>query len=161
MTSNREKPSILVVASPTPTSGGGLRAHRSLKEYVKHFDTYLFIPWGLWGNKKVLKESAKYFMELKRLGMRFAGFSQLPKAIHKSREALGTRILETLVPLMAPSIVHLDVGAADYQAVVVLHEVWDAVYSGIVLAEHFNAPSAVLLQLPPFYGSRKRLLNIL
>uniref|UniRef100_A0A7J2U4S9 Glycosyltransferase n=1 Tax=Ignisphaera aggregans TaxID=334771 RepID=A0A7J2U4S9_9CREN len=161
MISNREKPSILVVASPTPTSGGGLRAHRSLKEYVKHFDTYLFIPWGLWGNKKVLKESAKYFMELKRLGMRFAGFSQLPKAIHKSREALGTRILETLVPLMAPSIVHLDVGAADYQAVVVLHEVWDAVYSGIVLAEHFNAPSAVLLQLPPFYGSRKRLLNIL
>jgi len=161
MASNREKPSILVVASPTPLSGGGLRAHRSLKEYTKHFITHLFIPWGLWDNKKALQESVKYLMELRRLGVRFAGFSQLPKAIHKSREALGTRILEALAPLMTPSIARLEVGVADYQAVVVLHEVWDAVYSGIVLAKHFNAPSAVLLQLPPFYRSRKRLLNIL
>jgi glycosyltransferase involved in cell wall biosynthesis len=116
---------------------------------------------GLWDNKEALQESVKYLMELRRLGVRFAGFSQLPKAIHRSREVLGTRILETLAPLMVPSIARLEVGVTDYQAVVVLHEVWDAVYSGIVLAKHFNAPSAVLLQLPPFYRSRKRLLNIL
>jgi hypothetical protein len=100
---------------------------------------------GLWDNKEALQESVKYLMELRRLGVRFAGFSQLPKAIHRSREVLGTRILETLAPLMVPSIARLEVGVTDYQAVVVLHEVWDAVYSGIVLAKHFNAPSAVLL----------------
>jgi hypothetical protein len=91
---------------------GGLRAHRSLKEYTKHFITHLFIPWGLWDNKKALQESVKYLMELRRLGVRFAGFSQLPKAIHKSREALGTRILEALAPLMTPSIARLEVGGS-------------------------------------------------
>jgi hypothetical protein len=35
------------------------------------------------------------------------------------------------------------------------------VYNGSVLAKHFNVPGAVLLQLPPFYESRKRILNIL
>jgi len=148
MASNREKPSILVVASPTPLSGGGgLRAHRSLKEYTKHFNTYLFIPWGLWDNKKALQESIKYIMELRRLSVRFTGFSQLPKAIHKSLEALGTRILETLAPLMALSIARLGVEAADYRAVVVLHEIQDVVCSGYVLAEVLGVPATVLWNL--------------
>jgi hypothetical protein len=54
MASNREKPSILVVASPTPLSGG-LREHRSLKEYTKHFNTHLFVPWGCGITKKLCK----------------------------------------------------------------------------------------------------------
>jgi hypothetical protein len=70
MASSRERPSILVVASPTPLTGGGLRAHRSLKEYTKHFNTHLFIPWGLWDNKKALQESVKYLMELRRSDVR-------------------------------------------------------------------------------------------
>ena len=37
---------MLVVASPSPISGG-LRALRSLREYVKYYDTSLVIPWGL------------------------------------------------------------------------------------------------------------------
>jgi hypothetical protein len=134
---------------------------RSLKEYVKHFDAHLFIPWGLWDDKEALQESVKYLMELRRLGIRFVGFSQMPKAIRKSGEALGTGILEILASFVAPSIARLEVGAVKYQAIVVLHEKWDYVYNGSVLAKHFNVPSAVLLQLPPFYESRKRILNIL
>jgi len=60
--------------------------------------------------------------------------------------------------LAIPSIVRLRVNAAHYDAVVVLHENWDPVYSGRVLAEFFSAPSMVLLQSPPLYGSRKRFL---
>jgi glycosyltransferase involved in cell wall biosynthesis len=53
------------------------------------------------------------------------------------------------------------VNFARYDAIVVLHETWDAVYCGSVLAKQLNLPSAVLLHNPPFYGSRKRFLNIL
>ena len=49
----------------------------------------------------------------------------------------------------------------DYDAIVVLHETWDAVYSGYVLAELFDASAMDLLQLPPFYGSSRRFENIL
>jgi len=72
---------------------------RSLKEYVKHFDAHLFIPWGLWDDKEALQESVKYLMELRRLGIRFVGFSQMPKAIRKSGEALGTEYLKYSHPL--------------------------------------------------------------
>jgi len=57
--------------------------------------------------------------------------------------------------------VHIDVGMLDYDAIVVLHETWDAVYSGYVLAELFDASAMDLLQLPPFYGSSRRFENIL
>jgi hypothetical protein len=51
---------------------------------------------GAVGRKEALQESVKYLMELRRLDIRFAGFSQMSKAIHKSGEALGTGILEIL-----------------------------------------------------------------
>jgi glycosyltransferase involved in cell wall biosynthesis len=47
-----------------------------------------------------------------------------------------------------------------YDAIIALHENWDAVYTGYKLAEHFNAPSMILLHGPPFYGSKERFLNI-
>jgi hypothetical protein len=74
------------------------------------------------GRKEALQESVKYLMELRRLDIRFAGFSQMPKAIHRSGEALGTGILEILASFVAPSIARLEVGAVKYQAIVVLHE---------------------------------------
>ena len=56
---------ILVVSSPSPvTGGGGLRALRSLSEYVKYFDTYLFVPWGFWRNNQLLRKSLSYLSEL-------------------------------------------------------------------------------------------------
>ena len=157
------RPSVLVVASPSPlTGGGGLRALRSLEEYVKHFETYLFIPWGLYGNKQVLRESTAYLRMLKSIGVRLAGFSLLPKVIHRlSREGSITVLPTLILPLIVPGIAHINVGVTNYNAVIALHEDWDAVYTGYVLAELHRTPSAVLLHLPPFYGSKKRLLNIL
>ncbi len=153
---------ILVVSSPSPvTGGGGLRALRLLREYVKYFDTYLFVPWGLWSNKQLLKKSLSYLRELRNAGIRFAGFSSTPKALHPISRVLKSRIAETLLSLIVPGIVHVDVGMLKYDAIVVLHEPWDAVYSGYVLAELFNAPAMVLLHDPPFYGSAKRFENIL
>jgi len=151
---------VLVVASPTPASGGGLRALRSLREYAKHFSTSLFIPWGLWGNERLLSGSTGYLKELRSLSVRLVGFSRLPKLVPKLREVLGTRMLEIFLPMVVPSMARIEACIADYDAVVVLHEVWDAVYSGRVLAELLDAPSAVLLQLPPFYDSRERFLDI-
>jgi hypothetical protein len=157
----REKPRILVVASPSPvTGGGGLRALRSMREYVKYFGTHLVIPWGLWGNKDMLRDSSTYLRELKELGVKFAGFSQLPGMIYRLRRVFGSRIFDLLTPLLMPGIGSIHVSLGSYDAVVVLHEGWDAVYTGYKLTEYFNTPSMVLLQLPPFYGSKERFLNI-
>ena len=155
------RPSILVVASPSPvTGGGGLRALRSLREYVKHFETSLVIPWDLWSNKNTLRDSATYLRELRELGVRFSGFSQLPDMIYRLRRVFGSRIFDLLTPLLIPGIGNIHVSPGSYDAVVVLHEGWDAVYTGYKLTEYFNTPSMVLLQLPPFYGSKERFLNI-
>jgi glycosyltransferase involved in cell wall biosynthesis len=158
----KKKPSVLVVANPSPlTGGGGLRAMRSLKEYAKFFNTYLFIPWGLWSDMRLLRNSLNFLRELRNTGIRFGGYSDLPRVLYKLGEITNSKgILENLA-IMVPSLVHLKVNAMQYEAVVSLHEVWDTVYAGRVLAEIFNAPSIVLLQLPPFYGSRERLSNIL
>jgi len=155
------KLSLLVVSSPSPVTGGdGLRALRSIKNYAKHFNTFLFTPWELWSNKSVLKMSIAYLRDLASTGVKFVGFACLPKVVHKVREVLNTRACETLLSLIAPGIAHLSVGAADYDIVVVLHEYWAAVYSGYTLARLFNTPSVVMLQSPPFYGFKKRFENI-
>jgi glycosyltransferase involved in cell wall biosynthesis len=157
----REKLNILVVALPLPITGGGFRAFRSIKEYTKHFNTYLFIPWGLWDDKKSLQMAMNYLRGLKGIGGRCAGFSRLPRIVHKLREISGMRIFESLLPLAVPNMARANVGAMNYDAVVVLHEVWDAVLGGSILAELFDIPSAVLLQLPPFYGSQRRFFNVM
>ena len=48
---------------------------------------------------------------------------------------------------MAPSIARLGVEAADYRAVVALHEIQDVVCSGYVLAEVLGVPATVLWNL--------------
>ncbi|MCC5990187.1 MAG: hypothetical protein LM558_01580, partial [Thermosphaera sp.] len=158
----KKKPSILVIASPSPlTGGGGLRALRALKEYAKFFDTYLFIPWGLWGDKRLLQASLGFLAELRNAGVKLGGYSNLSKIFYKLGEiANSRRVLENLA-ITIPGLVQMKVNAAQYEVVISLHEDWDAVHAGGVLAEYFNARSMVLLQLPPFYGSRKRLSNIL
>ena len=63
----KQKSRILAVSSPSPvTGGGGLRALRSMREYVKHFETHLVIPWGLWSDRDVLRDSTTYLKELKK-----------------------------------------------------------------------------------------------
>ena len=157
-----KRPSILVVAAPSPlTGGGGLRALRSLREYARFFNTSLFIPWGLWSDKRLLQESMNFVRELKGIGVKFAGHSDLHRVLYKLGETFDSKgVIENLA-LVIPSIMCLRVNTAHYEAIIALHESWDAIYSGRVLAEFFDAPSAVLLQLPPFYGSRKRSLNIM
>ena len=152
---------IIVVSSPSPISGGGFRALRSLREYVKYFEAYLFVPWGLWSNKRVLVNSISYLRELRHIGVRLAGTSQLPELLFNLRELFGTRIFERLLPLIAPTIAHLKISTLNCNALVVLHECWDAVYCGSILKDLLGIPSIVLLQLPPFYGSKERFLNIL
>jgi glycosyltransferase involved in cell wall biosynthesis len=157
----REKLNLLVVAHPSHLTGGGIRALRSLREYSKHFNTFLFIPWGSWGNKKTLQKSLDHLNELKRSGIKIVGFSSLPSMILKSQEVFKTRMFIELFPYIFPGSQRIEVAEGKYDAVMVLNEPWDSVYSGKILAESFNIPSAVLLQLPPFYGSRDRFSNIM
>uniref|UniRef100_A0A7J2U573 Glycosyltransferase n=1 Tax=Ignisphaera aggregans TaxID=334771 RepID=A0A7J2U573_9CREN len=157
----KDSQKILVISKALPTTGGGLRALRSLMEYSKHFDVYLFIPWGLWNDKQLLREASKYLRELRSMGIRFGGFSSRSSTLPFASDALKSHIAGSLFTSFVPKIVRIGVGMLDYDAIVVLHEAWDAVYSGYILAEVFDVPAMVLLQLPPFYGSLKRFENIL
>jgi glycosyltransferase involved in cell wall biosynthesis len=146
---------------PSPVAGGGgLRALRSIREYVKHFETHLVIPWGLWDYKDVLRDSSIYLKELKELGVKSAGFSRLPRVLYKLRGLLRSRVFDSLTPLLVPAVGRVYAPSGRYDAIIALHEAWDTVYTGYELAERFNAPSMVLLHDPPFYGSKERFLNI-
>jgi glycosyltransferase involved in cell wall biosynthesis len=157
-----KKPSVLVVASPTLRgTGGNFRAFRSIEEYSRFFDTYLFIPWELWSDKKFLLDSSKYLLHLRNLGVKFSGYSYISDILYKLRKFIGTKFFELIVPMVFSGIAKLNVALSNYDATVVLHESWDAVYSGTVLSKLFNTPSIAFLQLPPFYGSKERFQNIL
>ena len=66
--------------------------------------------------------------------MRLAGTSRLPELLLNLRELLGTRVFERLLPLVVPNIVYLKIGTLNCNVLVVLHENWDAVYCGSILA---------------------------
>ena len=156
-----EKLNIVAVTWQTPiTGGGGLRAYRSLKEYVKYFNTHLFITWRVWNNKALLQKSTKYLYELKSCGVRFAGFSFISGRTLRFLKVFGRRILETST-LLLPQLMRVKVGLSKFDAIIALHEDWDVVYVGHALARSFNIPSIVFLHNPPFFGSNKRVSNIL
>ena len=130
----KDNSKILVISRALPITGGGLRALRSLREYAKHFDVYLFIPWDLWNEKQSLREASKYLRELRNMGIRFGGFSSRSSALHFASDALKSHIARVLFTSFTPKIARIDVGMLDYDAIVVLRETCDAVYSGYALA---------------------------
>lgn len=75
--------------------------------------------------------------ELRNLGVKFVGFSELPNILYKVRRILNPRIFSQLIPLILPGIVKCKVLPRDYDVIVVLHEYLDAVYTGRMLAEYF------------------------
>uniref|UniRef100_A0A7J3Y012 Glycosyltransferase n=1 Tax=Thermogladius calderae TaxID=1200300 RepID=A0A7J3Y012_9CREN len=154
------KPRVLTVATPLPArGGGGLRALRSLEEYVKHFDTNLVLPWDPWIERELLKSSVADLRRLESLGVKIVGYSRVPWPLPALGRLTGLGLVNVATQL-APRLVRVERAKAGWKAVVALHENWDTVHTGGLIARETGAPSMVLLQLPPFYGSRERLLNI-
>lgn len=154
------KESILVVATPFPTSGGGLRASRSINEYSKYFDTHLLLPYGARRRQPRLQEFL--FNSISRSRVTIAGFSILPRVIEHLDDALIGRVPRTLMDSVFTTTTRLKLSVQNrYRCIVSLHECIDAVYAGYISSKLFDAPAICLLQLPPFYGSRERLRNIM
>jgi glycosyltransferase involved in cell wall biosynthesis len=87
----------------------------------------------------------------------------LPKLLVGLDKLLNVRALQVIAPLAVPQLAKLKlVGSlpTDCGAIVVHHENIDAVYTGVVVGEEISAPKLVLLQLPPFYASKERVVNI-
>ena len=146
----KERPSIICVADPLPFTGGGLRTLRSLKEYSKHFKTHLFLPYSL--SRRGVREAIK---ELAGYNIRIAGYNYYPNLIHR------VRVLGEIVLYLFPATMRPHIGIDDFYAVVVLHEIFEAIYTGSIIGNLLGIPKIGLLQLPPFYSSKKRLHNIL
>jgi glycosyltransferase involved in cell wall biosynthesis len=147
------KPRLLAVAKPAPQLGGGaLRAARSLREYSRHFNVSLFIPWELWEDRGLLKG-------LENTGVAPAGYSHLPKPLSLLGRLTGLRLVDVATQLV-PGLVRVESPRASWDAVVALHENWDVVHAGSIITRETGSPSMALLHDPPFYASRERLLNI-
>jgi glycosyltransferase involved in cell wall biosynthesis len=154
------KPRVLAVGTPLPaTGGGGLRVLRSLTEYVKHFDTSLVLPWDPWNDRELIKSSAADLRRLENLGVKIVGYSRAPRLLSTLDRLTGLRLVNVATQL-TPWLVRVERGGSGWDAVVTLHETWDAVHTGSILAHETGAPSMILLHDPPFYGSRERFLNI-
>jgi hypothetical protein len=67
---------VLVIAIPSYMYGGGIRTIRSLKEYTKHFNAYLFLPWGIWYDRALCLELSNTLERLKREGVKLGGVLQ-------------------------------------------------------------------------------------
>lgn len=153
------KERILVAATPFPVvGGGGLRALRSINEYVKYFNVHLFLPYSA---KKYLLSSG-IFRDFVRSGVTIAGFSTLPSLIRYVENALRGRVPLALINLVfTPATRPKLFVQSSYRCVISLHEGVDVVYTGYTLSSLFNTPAICLLQLPPFYGLKERLHNIM
>ena len=143
---------VLVVSIPSYMSGGCIRAIRSLKGYAKHFNVYLFLPWGIWYDRTLCLELSNTLEKLSREGVKLGGFCK--------RSSFR---LQRPIRLEVPVHYECKIESNDYNIVVVLHEIWNAVVTGRVLSEYFETPSVVLLQLPPFYNQKRheRIINAL
>ncbi|MEL9940916.1 MAG: hypothetical protein QW348_08550 [Ignisphaera sp.] len=151
-----EKPSIICVSNPLPYTGGGLRALRSLKEYSKHFNTHLFFSHPLSKSRKeVGKEVREVVKELMNSNIKVVGYIEHPNFIRK------IRFFGEVTQLLFPATLRLHIGVGNFEAVVALHETFDAIYIGNAIGDLLEIPKIGLLQLPPFYSSKKRLRNIL
>ncbi|MEL9908457.1 MAG: glycosyltransferase family 4 protein [Desulfurococcus sp.] len=145
-----DKPRLVCVSMPTPHSGGGgLRALRSLKEYSKYFETYLFPLFTLRERRYI-----DVVKELQSTGVKISGY------INPSALLYGIKLTRKILYLF-PRLLRPHIGAVNFKGVVALHEGLDAIFIGNILGDYFNIPKIALLQLPPFYSSKDRVRNIL
>lgn len=153
------KEKIMVVALPLPSTGGGMRALRSINEYTKHFDVHLFLPYGIKRYAQTFSESLSNFIKSRII---ISGFSKPSTMIEYLGDTFIGRVLHNLLnPMFILKAKPKLFLRYNYKCVISLHETMDSIYAGYILKEIFNIPAVCMLQLPPFYGSRERLRNIM
>ncbi|MCX8199226.1 MAG: glycosyltransferase [Sulfolobales archaeon] len=146
--------SILVIAdvglSKTASTGGVLRSSRSIREYSRHFNTYLILP-------PTYASSIDIFMDLKKE----LGAAEINHLKVWPRILLGNERLTFIYPTIPSKVLRLLLGNLNRHrnapdAIVVLNETYDCLSIGRVAKEYFNSPSLALLQLPLLYHDRSR-----
>lgn len=154
------KPKLLVVAQPFPfLGGGGLRAMRSLETYPERFDVNL-----LYNSSNPSFVDLEALRLLARRGVNIVGSFYMPGTLHKLDQALNVSFFRELGPKLIPSTLQTRLSVRllkTPQLVMSLHECFEELYIVRRLSDFFEAKSASLLQLPPFYGLRDRREKIL
>ncbi|MEM1542188.1 MAG: hypothetical protein QW101_06410 [Ignisphaera sp.] len=87
---------LLVVASPFPIAGGGLRALRSVNEYSRYFNVHLYLPYGSGRYQNI----GRFLGNLVRSGISIAGLSRLPKIVSHIDRVLSGRVSKVLIEQM-------------------------------------------------------------
>jgi glycosyltransferase involved in cell wall biosynthesis len=146
---------ILAVANIDITRGGGvLRAIRSIKWYVKNkVRVDLLIPLSdIFYAHSELKD-------LKALGVSIAGVFKISSIT--SHAPIFKKTLSDIENILFRRVDFLKLSYKySPDAVVSFHESTDFVVTAYILSKLFHSKSVSLLQLPPFYGLKRRAENI-
>jgi len=142
---------LLAVANPFVQHGGGsYRARKSLIEYPSHgIEPYLLIPPIDYGSYDVDTISTLVSNGVKVIG-----------CLRHNPNNTVVRGVRNLLHLVIPRILtHVDLGnyPSDINAVLSFHEVWNTLWLTQFIALKMRKPSIAILQLPPFYASKRRL----
>lgn len=150
-----KSPNIIVVSRGVGIKkgmgGGELRAFKSITEYTRYFNVFLLPPINMWDEFDVscLRSDIRVLKP---------AVNPLIKKIYSNPKfnfihiLTPYTILRSLVKLNTPRYI---------DGVIVLHEHLDTLSLGRVLSRESNVPSMALLQLPPFYGDRRRYHEIM
>lgn len=155
---------ILVVSIPS-SSGGGLRALKSLEHYSKIFKTSLIVPSS---EASILNSNDPLIMDgLKKLAtenVRVVGHAYirettfdriLSKIFHTDFKGVKTLLLPESIRL-----ININKHFLPPDLIMTLHENCETLNIAYKLSEIYDVKSLCLLQLPPFYYSRSRLKKI-
>ena len=147
-----------MVGSPFPAlSGGGFRARESLIEYsLRGFEPILILPYdeGILTN---LKPLSRELAELKKFGVRFGGIAKAPNFSHKSPFLKRTLKKIEMRFAYSPKVSLKD---ENIRGIISLHECENSIITAYKLAAEMGVKKLAILQLPPFYGDRRRRRNL-
>jgi glycosyltransferase involved in cell wall biosynthesis len=153
---------MLVVATPLPyTGGGGYRALLSLKEYKKRgINPFLVLPWSF--QFKARERIRKDLGFLLKDGVDLSGCAIPPKFLYHNFPT--RRAISNLILSQFPSLIKIAIkgrSSHEFQCVMSMHEGVDAITTALRVGEIFSLEKImVLLQLPPFYGDKRRIKNL-
>jgi len=152
------KQQVIVLTNPLCTSGGCLHALRTLKAYSEAFNVHAYLISTIIQNTDFLHVQ-KILTELINANINVAGYYARFHELSFSRTLRLQYVLPSFIAIR--NLKFKLFSHIEFSVAISLHENVEVLLAVFALAKTFEAKTMAILQLPPFYGSKKRLRNIL
>jgi len=154
----RDAVNMIVVATPLPyAGGGGYRALLSIKEYKKRgISTFLVLPWSFqFKTRERIKKDTGFLI---KEGINIYGYAVPPGFLYPNFPT--KRTISSFILSQRPSLIKIAISRRSphkFHCVMSMHEGVDAITTALRVGEIFSLKKIILLQLPPFYGDKRRI----